>query len=840
MSGFNLTELMPYYLDETDEHITALNAALLRLEQDPTDAKALQEAFRMYHSIKGASVIMGFQSVNQLTHHLESLFDQLRSRKRVLDRTVLDLTFRCLDELRDYHRDLRAQGQSAVDLSGLIAQVVDYIHSTAPGGEQASAKLLTDRSTSTPEPTQAVQPRAVPTGFEARESAQSPSLLAPFDVTGNFKLVVVFQPNLPLADMKARLVLNRLSAKAHILSTDPSAERLDEVESLLQFTIHLTSECGADELRALADVEGVTEVQVQPAQLAPAVEARIENRPESPPAASRASAREPGAAVPVAAAVGSEWAAVVGAGGRSPLVSEGKPAQVGATALVPPVQGVGVGPAGAKPSGSAGKTRVAETIRVDSDRLDHLMNLAGELVITKARFVAITRDLEELFRGSNSHALTSDTRERLESITRGLEGLADIKTASSSGSLNRWSAHARRLRDNFRVIQDELNLIREAREHLKALSEAIHSLGRVSDGLQKGVLDTRMVPIGPLFERFRRVIRDLSLSSGKEVVLQIGGEKTELDKRMIDELSDPLIHMVRNGVDHGLEPPGEREAAGKPRAGTVSLLASHRGNSVVITVSDDGHGIKCEKVRDKIVAKGLVSKAEARDLTDRELIAFIWHPGMSTAETITEISGRGVGMDIVKSRIENLNGTVDVRSISGQGTTFTIRLPLTLAIMSSLLVRIFDEVYAIPLDHIDEIVEIRSSQIYRVQARPAIEIRKKIIALVALGDVFHWGGGNHPSAGTHSAQSAGTHALTGESPDKRIVVVVQNGETTIGLLVDQLIGMQEVVLKSLEKNFRTIPGLSGASILGDGRVSLILDLDAVIDMAARRPTRRRD
>ncbi len=184
----------------------------------------------------------------------------------------------------------------------------------------------------------------------------------------------------------------------------------------------------------------------------------------------------------------------------------------------------------------------------------------------------------------------------------------------------------------------------------------------------------------------------------------------------------------------------------------MSLLASHRGNSVVITVSDDGRGINCERIRDKIAAKGLVSKAEAQELTDRDLIAFIWHPGMSTAETITEISGRGVGMDIVKSRIENLSGTVDVRSISGQGTTFTIRLPLTLAIMSSLLVRIFDEVYAIPLDHIDEIVEIRPSQIYRVQGRPAIEIRKKIIALVALGDVFRWGGGSHPSAGIEAAE----------------------------------------------------------------------------------------
>ncbi len=261
---------------------------------------------------------------------------------------------------------------------------------------------------------------------------------------------------------------------------------------------------------------------------------------------------------------------------------------------------------------------------------------------------------------------------------------------------------------------------------------------------------------------------------------------------------------------------------------------------MVITVSDDGHGIDCERIRRKIVAKGLVGGAEARDLSDRDLVAYIWHPGLSTAETITEISGRGVGMDIVKSRIENLNGAVNVRSTLGQGTTFIIRLPLTLAIMSCLLVRIYDEIYAIPLDHIDEIVEIRSGRIYRVQGRPAIEIRKKIVALVSLGDVFRWGGQEHPSARNGTRPSGDAHNPADDASDKHTVVVVQNGETTIGLVVDQLIGMQEVVLKSLEKNFQSIPGLSGASILGDGRVSLILDLDGVIDMVARQPARRRE
>jgi two-component system chemotaxis sensor kinase CheA len=590
-------------------------------------------------------------------------------------------------------------------------------------------------------------------------------------------------------------------------------------------------------LRSLADVEGVTEIHLEPFTSARHATPTI-NVPDRPEATSD---RQSGPLPAQGEAVSSLTRTTVLSSDPARAIPIAKTAvQPGLGQSVTIVGNYPAESTMSKQSTPSGKAKIAETIRVESDRLDHLMNLAGELVITKARFVAIAHGMDELFRGSNARALTSDTRERLESIARGLDGLTEFKGGSSGGSLDRWSVHFRRLRDNFRAIQDELHVIHEAREQLKSLSETIHSLGRVSDGLQKGVLDTRMVPIGPLFERFRRVIRDLSLSSNKEVTLQIGGEKTELDKRMIDELSDPLIHMVRNAVDHGLESPLEREAAGKPRAGSVALLASHRGNSVVITVSDDGHGINCERIRKKIVSKGLMSKTEAHELTDRELIAYIWHPGLSTAETITEISGRGVGMDIVKSRIENLSGTVDVRSTVGHGTTFTIRLPLTLAIMSSLLVRIYEEIYAIPLDHINEIVEVRPSQIYRVQGRPAIEIRKKIVALVALGDVFRWGGKSHPSARNDVKPPGDGHPTTENGTDKYTVVVVQNGDTTIGLLVDQLIGMQEVVLKSLEKNFRTIPGLSGASILGDGRVSLILDLDTVLELVAREPAHRRE
>jgi two-component system chemotaxis sensor kinase CheA len=742
MSGFDLSQMLPLYLDETDEYIAAMNDALLRLEQSPDDAPALNEVFRYAHSIKGSATLMGFEAVKHLTHHLETIFDQLRSNQRTLDLPVLQLAFRCLDGLRDYHQNLRATGEGGVELTGLTAEVVEHLHGPRP-------------------------PAAAPAAVDVPAAAEDQAGLTTV-------LEVRFEPGLHLADMKARLVLSRLATVATIVRSDPSAERLEEVEDLQGITVWLSGGTDARQFRELADVDGVRSVTF--GEGAAAREDEAETAPPEP-------VPEPSIPVPV------ETAAVV-AETPAPVEEEVR------------------------------KARIAETIRVDIDRLDGLMNLAGELVINKARFVQVTGGLQELLATSGARSLASDTEDHLDSLDRGLEALAHGKATSSD--TERCLTQFRALRESFRAIRVELDLIRESRERLKGLSEAINQLSRVTDGIQKGVLNTRMVPIGPLFARFRRVVRDLSVSSGKEVNLHIDGEKTELDKRMIDELGDPLVHMIRNSVDHGLEPPEERERAGKPRAGTVRLAAAHRGNSVVITVADDGRGINAERIRRKAVACRLVSEAEARHLSDRELVNLIWHPGLSTAERITDVSGRGVGMDIVKSRIEGLNGSVDVRTTPGQGTTFLIRLPLTLAIMPSLLVRIYEEVYAIPLDHVDEIVEAPPAIVHRVQGRRTVEIRKKVRGLIELNDVFRWAGGDHPAAGRGAGREDG----------KLTIVVIQDGETALGLIVDELIGIQEVVLKSLEKNFRTVPGLSGASIQGDGRVSLILDADDIISRAA--------
>ncbi|MFM1801387.1 MAG: Chemotaxis protein CheA, partial [Planctomycetota bacterium] len=318
---------------------------------------------------------------------------------------------------------------------------------------------------------------------------------------------------------------------------------------------------------------------------------------------------------------------------------------------------------------------------------------------------------------------------------------------------------------------------------------------------------------------------DLSHATGKEIRLKISGESTELDKRVIDELADPLVHMVRNAGDHGLETPEDREKSGKSRAGTISLAAAHSGDRVTITVTDDGRGINAERIRKKIVEKGLVDQVTASRLTDRELVQYIWHPGLSTAESVTDISGRGVGMDIVKSRIESLNGTIDIRTNPGQGTTFVIRLPLTLAILPSLLVRFHEEVYAIALDHIREIVEVRPNHMFQIRKRRVIEIREKVVPILSLDDLFQWGNKPYVHKETEQLDNHENGATTR-------IVILHSGDEMVGLIVDQLLGLQEVVLKSLEKNLGPVDGLSGASILGDGRVSLILDVDRLIERAA--------
>jgi two-component system, chemotaxis family, sensor kinase CheA len=335
---------------------------------------------------------------------------------------------------------------------------------------------------------------------------------------------------------------------------------------------------------------------------------------------------------------------------------------------------------------------------------------------------------------------------------------------------------------------------------------------RVLTDLQKSVMKIRMVPVEQLFRRVPRIIRDVAKSAGKEVALQISGQDTDLDKSILDTLAEPLTHLVRNAVDHGLEPPQERIAAGKPAAGTIRLNAFHQGNQVVIEVGDDGRGIDRARVVAKAIERGIVSADEAGRMSEGEQFALIFHPGLSTAEQVTEVSGRGVGMDVVKTVLDRLKGSVAILSQVGQGTTFQLKVPLTLAIIKALLFRVADRLYAVPLGSVLEITRATEGEIHRVDNHEVIQLRDQVLTLVRLARL----------------------AKRKASATKRLfIVVIALGDRKFGLVVDKLVGEEELVIKALDDHLVATELVSGASILGDGTVVLILNLQAVVARLGR-------
>lgn len=401
-----------------------------------------------------------------------------------------------------------------------------------------------------------------------------------------------------------------------------------------------------------------------------------------------------------------------------------------------------------------------QTIRVDIGRLDLLLNLVGELVINRTRISDIAATIER--------ALSDKER-----------------TAALNG-------HAKALAPLAKELADSSAL-----------------LARTTNEIQESIMKVRMVPIGQVFDRFPRLVRDVAKARGKEVQLEISGAETDLDKTIVDEVGEPLMHLLRNCVDHGIEAPQERERRGKPRAGTISLNAYHEGNQIIIEVSDDGNGIDLERVRARGIKQGLISADEK--LSDREIIELIFTPGFSTAEVISDVSGRGVGMDVVKKNITRLKGVFDVNTVPGSGTTFTIKLPLTLAIIQALLVRVADELYAIPLDSVIESQRIEIEDVRTVHGNEVITLRGQVVPLVRIADFFQLGGER--------------------DPEKVMIVIVGLQGRQVGLVVDSFQGEQEIVIKPLSDVVGRIPGISGATILGNGSISLIIDVHSLVSEA---------
>jgi two-component system chemotaxis sensor kinase CheA len=428
------------------------------------------------------------------------------------------------------------------------------------------------------------------------------------------------------------------------------------------------------------------------------------------------------------------------------------PPRAGGTPVAPP--GALAAPATAS-EGALSEARRSEPgpvatrsnmVRVDFGQLDHLLNLVGELIIFRTKLHEVGKDLAE-------------------------------QLGDRAGG--------------------------------RDLLEAVHQMAAVSTQLQETVMDIRMLPIRHVFERFPRLVRDLAKQQGKEIELILEGETTRIDKAIIDEIGEPLVHMIRNSVDHGIEPPAERVARGKTPTGTILLSATQESNHVLITIMDDGSGIDAAVVRSKAIARGLIRGDE--QLAERDLVQLVFAQGFSTADRVSDLSGRGVGLDVVLKSIERLNGLVEVETVPGVGTKFIIQLPLTLAIISALLVEVAGRTYALPLGSVVESLKLRPEEIHRINGRETLRIRERIVPIVRLAELFGLGGGEEHGA-------------------RRYVVILGRGDKRVGLVVDNLKGQQEVVIKALDPSIAEAGvGLAGATIMGDGRVVLILDVTALFE-----------
>jgi two-component system chemotaxis sensor kinase CheA len=865
------------FIDEADIALDELSATLMALEDNAcSDPTELRRLLGTAHKIKGSAASIGLNRAAKLAHLMEDQLEDIVQQSGSLTPELTDGFLACVSALQQYVTDLRSGSAdtehfaaaarqllpntsealpttvvatlSLTDrLEGVLTEIQTRLDGTdlkeigaAAGVSPATVKrvcsggnvkldsvrslasYLDEQSAQTaaaemPTPDQCADAGPVPSVDVDSTASASPQIPPNADDEDSEPLFVghvAFEPNLALAGLKAHLIHEKLASLGEMIECTPPAEQLSDLDDLKEFSFRLRSEEPIEAIEAQCRLGGVQKATIEhqgkPAEPEDSTTGQADGTTATSDGSRDATASSPGA--PTAASGGA-------------TTSTQEPATSGSAAPKPTAapensNKASAAPAAARPAkarGSENTQRPAETVRVDIDRLDQLMDLAGQLVINKAQFGQIGDKLRSVLNCKQS-------LQALDRVTAELSKIENselrIDAAHKNDDLQQLQGQMRRIQTFLEPVQEEVRTISKARDFVRDLTEAIHQLERVSDGIQQGVMDTRMVPVGPLFTRFKRVVRDITRANGKQVQLVIHGEKTELDKRMIDELGDPLVHMVRNSADHGVELPDEREAAGKPRLGTVTLDACHRGNSILIRVSDDGKGLDTDRILKKCLEKGVLTPADAEKMTPHQIHQMIWEPGLSTAEKVTDVSGRGMGMDIVKSKIEELNGTVEIDSQPGVGTSITIKLPLTLAILPSLMVEIGGDIFAMPMEAVVEIVSVGREHLSTVHGQKTALVRGRVVSLVQLSDALNFHGG------TRSADYS----------DEAVLVILGEPGREIGLVVEHVIGEEDVVIKSIAENYKNIQGIAGASILGDGRVSLILDIAALIDTVSQDQT----
>lgn len=762
--GVDLEEFLEFYLLDSQEQIDKLGTGLLQLEKEGNNIGLINDLFRSAHSLKGASGTMGFTPIVALTHAAEDLLDRLRQGKMDVTLTMIDILLDVTDRVKAMLSQVEQRQELTTGYEDLVQAMKDLMNGK-PSPEQGTGFDSTASKTVGQESVEDGGLRGEPElAFEGEEG------FTPFDFQlteaeweklrdtqnmghGIYQIDVGLAPNTLMKAVRAVMAVQRVENMGTVVKLLPTVEDLEVGGGEGFFLLVISDESPQEITEEILGVSEIAQAVIHAYSVTPEyLKAQTEGVSGGKQAAAGAQAKA------VELVDGDDLPSVIpGKTGKDKQalgsMSQGRgTSPTGKVTLKPtaaPVVKAAAGDAaqgsntGGEAAGGEGNTQV-HTIRVDTARMDNLINLVGEMVITRTRLVQVGLDLH-----------------------------SEYKT-------------------------DPL---------VTNLIETNVYLGRLMNDLQESVMRLRMVPIGTVFSRFPRLVRDLARKTKKEIDLILKGEDTELDKTVVEVIGDPLMHLIRNSVDHGIETPEERAAAGKPAVGQITLDAYHEGNHIAIVVADDGAGLPLASIRRKATERGLIGERE--ELSDRDIANLIFLPGLSTAEKVTDISGRGVGMDVVKKALNNLGGMIDIDTRQGQGTTFVIRLPLTLAIIQALLVEVGEEIYAVPLSSVLETLLVNREDIKTVGGLPMVQLRGNTLPLISLQEKFELPAPEVPS-------------------EEVFVVVVGLGDKALGLVVDTLRGQQEIVIKSLGDMLNNLPGIAGATILGDGKVTLILDIGSLI------------
>ena len=756
----DLSQYMGMYVDGSRENLDLMDKFLLALEQDPSNLEAVGEIFRAAHTLKGMSATMGFEKVAHLTHEMENILDQLRTHKSEVTSAIIDVLFETFDVLRILVNDSIEATDSNVDIAAITQKLAE-----APKGKSPAARV--EAKTVTPVEIRSALPEQQPSA-----NAQASQLaLELADISMNefehqllleahqrgshiMLMVVTLVQDCLLKAPRAFMVARGLEEMCcEVIKSVPDTKDIEEEKFDLSFKMVLLGEADPEKVRysieSISEIESVTMTLLNPEDFMTNGNAGQTAAPAPTPAAAAPAPVAPSPVAPAPAAKPSPRAA-------TPAPQPAKPAPAPAPA-----------PAAAAPPPAAPAAPAAPAPRPPAAAGDHPKPTA---------------------------AAAADKRSN-QTVRVDMRRLDELMNLVGELVINRT-----RLQDIG------------AAHKLKDLNETLTRVSQISSSLQSVVMQVRMVPVEQVFDRFPRMVRDLAKKLNKKINLLVEGKETEMDRTVIDEIGDPMVHLIRNSIDHGIEMPDDRVAKGKSEVGTITLVARHEGNNVLIEVKDDGKGVDPSIIGRLAVEKGLFTQEQISKMPPEEIIKIIFLPGFSTAKEVSDLSGRGVGMDAVKAKLEDLNGVLELESKVNEGSRVTIKLPLTLAILPALMVKVGPEMFAIPLGSVLETMDITKHDINIVQHQEVTLLRGDVLPIIRLRNVL-----NVP---TTEEEKKSLDAKEEEIS----MVVCASGEKRAGFMVDELLGQQEIVIKSLGNLLGGLPGIMGATMRGDGSIALILDI----------------